>query len=125
MGTLANVLWLVFAGGAPLALGYAAAGLLCAITIIGIPFALALWRVALYAALPFDHSVIKRPSGVGTGIGGFLANLLWLVTCGWIMSLCHLIAGVGCAVTIIGLPFAYAHFKLAWLALWPFGREIV
>jgi uncharacterized membrane protein YccF (DUF307 family) len=125
IGTLGNVLWLVLAGGAPLALGYAAAGLVCAVTIIGIPFAIALWRVALYAALPFDHHVIKRQAGVGTGFGGFIANLLWLITCGWIMSLCHLIAALGCAVTIVGLPFAYAHCKLALLALWPFGREIV
>lgn len=124
-GTIGNVLWLVAAGGAPLALGYAAAGLVLGLTIIGIPFAIAAMRLAVYAALPFDRRVVDRPNGIGSGVIGFLFNLLWLLTAGWMLAVGHLVFALGCALTIIGLPFAWAHLKLAWLALWPFGKEIV
>jgi uncharacterized membrane protein YccF (DUF307 family) len=125
MGTLGNILWLLVAGGAPLALGYAIAGLVLGLTIIGIPFAIAAMRLAVYAALPFDRRVVDKPGGIGSGVMGFLFNLLWLLIAGWALAIGHLVCALGCAVTIVGLPFAYAHLKLAWLALWPFGKEIV
>jgi uncharacterized membrane protein YccF (DUF307 family) len=124
-GTLGNVLWLLVAGGAPLALGYAVAGLVLGLTIIGIPFAIAAMRLAVYAALPFDRRVVDKPNGIGSGFLGFLFNLLWLLIAGWILAIGHLLFAIGCAITIVGLPFAWAHLKLAWLALWPFGKEIV
>jgi uncharacterized membrane protein YccF (DUF307 family) len=125
MGTLGNLLWLFVAGGGPLALGYAVAGLVLGLTIIGIPFAIAAMRLAVYAALPFDRRVVDKPNGIGSGFFGFLFNLLWLLIAGWALALGHLVCALGCAITIVGLPFAYAHVKLAWLALWPFGKEIV
>ncbi len=125
MGTLGNLLWLFVAGGGPLALGYAVAGLVLGLTIIGIPFAIAAMRLAIYAALPFDRRVVDKPNGIGSGFFGFLFNLLWLLIAGWALALGHLVCALGCAITIVGLPFAYAHVKLAWLALWPFGKEIV
>jgi uncharacterized membrane protein YccF (DUF307 family) len=125
MGTVGNLLWLLVAGGAPLALGYALAGLVLGLTIVGIPFAIAAFRLAVYAALPFDRRVVDRPNGIGSGVLGFLFNLLWLLIAGWALSLAHLVYAFGCAVTIVGIPFAWAHLKLAWLALWPFGKEVV
>lgn len=125
MGTLGNVLWLLVAGGGPLALGYAVAGLACGLTFIGIPFAIAAMRLAVYAALPFDRRVVDKPNGIGSGFIGFVFNLFWLVIAGWWLAIGHLVFAFGSAITIIGLPFAWAHLKLAWLALWPFGKEIV
>lgn len=125
MGTLGNVLWLLVAGGGPLAFGYAVAGLVLGLTIIGIPFAIAAMRLAVYAALPFDRRVVDKPNGIGSGFIGFLFNLIWLVIAGWWLAIGHLVFALGSAITIVGLPFAWAHLKLAWLALWPFGKEIV
>ena len=62
---------------------------------------------------------------IGTGPLGLLGNLLWLLVAGWWLALGHLITAVALAITIIGIPFAWAHLKLARLALWPIGREIV
>lgn len=116
---------MLVAGGAPLALGYAVAALVLALTIVGIPFAIAAMRLAVYAALPFDRRVVDRPQGIGSGALGFAFNLLWLLFAGWALALGHLLFALGCALTIVGIPFAWAHLKLAWLALWPFGKEIV
>ncbi len=126
---LLNVLWLVF-GGIWMAAGWLLAALIMAITIIGIPFAVAAVRIAQYTLLPFGYTNVPRdrrgqPETIGTGPLGFLANLLWLLLAGWWLALGHLITALGLAVTIIGLPFAWAHLKLAGLALWPLGREIV
>lgn len=101
-----------------------------AITIIGIPFAVAALRIAQYTLLPFGYTNVPRdrggrPETIGTGPLGFLGNLLWLLLAGWWLALGHLIFAILLAVTIIGIPFAWAHFKLAALALWPIGRMIV
>ncbi len=125
MGTLGNLLWLVFAGGIPLCLTYLLAGAVLAVTIVGFPFAVAAWRLGLYALLPFDRQVVTRRDGLGSGLLGLLFNLLWLVLFGWAIALAHAVCALGCAVTIIGIPFAIAHLRLAALALWPFGREVV
>jgi uncharacterized membrane protein YccF (DUF307 family) len=96
-----------------------------AITIIGIPWARAALTMALYTLLPFGHIVVDRPSGIGAGPLGFIGNLIWLVLAGWWLALGHLIVAVCLAITIIGLPFAWAHLKLAGLALWPIGKDVV
>jgi uncharacterized membrane protein YccF (DUF307 family) len=64
-------------------------------------------------------------SGIGTGSLGFIGNLIWLVLAGWWLALGHLLTAILLAVTIIGLPFAWAHLKLAGLALWPIGKDVV
>ena len=69
------------------------------------------------------HGAAKRD--LGTGPLGALGNIVWLVLAGWWLALGHLITAVGLGITIIGLPFAWAHLKLAGLALWPIGKEIV
>jgi uncharacterized membrane protein YccF (DUF307 family) len=125
MGTLGNVLWVVLGGGLVLFLAYFVAGLALAVTIVGLPFAVATWRVGLYALLPFDRRVVDRKNSLGSGCLGTFFNVLWLVVFGWEMALAHLGAALVCALTIIGIPFAVAHLKLAVLALWPFGKEII
>src|ERR1700722_1813870 len=129
MALLLNVLWLVL-GGVWMAAGWLLAAVIMAITIIGLPWARAALNIALYTLLPFGHTVVARErltgrEDIGTGPFGTLGNLIWLLLAGWWLALGHLVMAVLLAITIIGLPFAWAHLKLAGLALWPIGREIV
>jgi uncharacterized membrane protein YccF (DUF307 family) len=126
---LLNVLWIV-TGGLWMAVGWVIAAILLAITIIGLPWSRAALNIAGYTLLPFGQRVVLRSDytgrhDLGTGPLGFLGNLLWLVVAGWWLALGHLITAVALAITIIGIPFAWAHLKLAGLALWPIGRAIV
>jgi uncharacterized membrane protein YccF (DUF307 family) len=126
---LLNVLW-VLTGGLWMALGWLFAAVIMAITIIGLPWARAAFNIAFYAFLPFGHRAVSRAeytgqSDIGTGPLGTIGNIIWLVLAGWWLALGHLIAAIALAVTIIGLPFAWAHLKLAALALWPIGKMIV
>jgi uncharacterized membrane protein YccF (DUF307 family) len=129
LSVLLNVLWIVF-GGLWMAAGWVIAAVLMAITIIGFPWARAAINIAWYTLLPFGQKAVSRAdySGredIGTGPLGVLGNLVWLVLAGWWLALAHLITAVALAFTIIGLPFAWAHLKLAALALWPIGKIIV
>jgi uncharacterized membrane protein YccF (DUF307 family) len=126
---LLNLLWLV-CGGVAMALGWLIAAIIMAITIVGIPWARAAFNIAVYALLPFGYRAVSRAEyvgrgDVGTGPLGTLGNLVWLVLAGWWLALGHLIIAIVLAVTIIGIPFAWAHLKLAGLALWPIGKMIV
>jgi uncharacterized membrane protein YccF (DUF307 family) len=128
LSLLLNVLWLLF-GGIWMAVGWVVAAVLMAVTIIGLPWARAALTIALYTLLPFGHTVIPRDldgrEDLGTGPLGFIGNLIWLVLAGWWLAIGHIVIAVGLAVTIVGLPFAWAHLKLAGLALWPIGRDVV
>ncbi len=124
MGTLGNVLWILFGGGAVLALGYALSALVLALTIVGIPFALQVWKLAWYALLPFDKRVVDR-TGVAGGLLAFVVNVLWFFLAGIWLALAHVGYALACAITIVGIPFAVAHLKLALLALRPFGKDVV
>ena len=125
---LLNLLWIVF-GGLEMAIGWVIAAVIMAITIIGIPWARAAFNIASYTLLPFGRKAVSRAeySGhdLGTGPFGLLGNIIWLVLAGWWLELGHLITAIVLAVTIIGIPFAWAHLKLAGIALWPIGKEIV
>jgi len=121
---LLNVLWILL-GGLWMAAGWLIAALIMAITIIGLPWAAAALRIAVYTFLPFGYTVVDKPPGAFGGLFAFIGNIVWLVFAGWWLALGHLIAAVILAVTIIGLPFAWAHLKLAGISLWPLGREIV
>lgn len=126
---LLNILWIVF-GGFWMAAGWLLAALIMAITIVGLPWARAAFNIAAYTLLPFGQRAVRRDlvtgqDDFGTGVFGLLGNLIWLVLAGWWLALAHLVTAVGLAVTIVGIPFAWAHLKLAGIALWPIGRVIV
>jgi len=126
---LLNIFWIVF-GGLWMALGWVVAAVLMAITIIGLPWARAAFNIATYTLLPFGQKAVSRAeySGskdVGTGLLGFLGNIVWLVLAGWWLAIGHLVTALLLAITIIGIPFAWAHLKLAGIALWPIGKIIV
>lgn len=124
MNLLLNVLWIVF-GGLYMAAAWLIAALIMVVTIVGIPWARAALTMALYTFLPFGQTVVDRKTGTGAGPLGFLGNLIWLLLAGWWLALGHLITAILLALTIIGLPFAWAHLKLAGLALWPIGKDVV
>jgi uncharacterized membrane protein YccF (DUF307 family) len=126
---LLNVLWMIF-GGLEMAVGWLFAALIMAITIVGLPWARAAFNIASYALLPFGRKAVSRAEflgteDLGTGPFGFLGNIVWLVFAGWWLALGHLVIAILFAVTIIGIPFAWAHLKLAGIALWPIGKMIV
>jgi uncharacterized membrane protein YccF (DUF307 family) len=126
---LLNLLWIVF-GGLWMAFAWVIAAVLMAITIIGLPWTRAALNIALYTLLPFGQTAVSRAvytgqEDLGTGLLGAIGNLIWLVLAGWWLALGHLITAVVLAITIIGIPFAWAHLKLARIALWPIGKMIV
>jgi uncharacterized membrane protein YccF (DUF307 family) len=126
---LLNLLWIVF-GGLWMALGWVVAAVIMAITIIGLPWARAAFNIASYTLLPFGRKAVSRAEhlgthDIGTGPFGLLGNIAWLVLAGWWLALGHLLTAILLAVTIVGIPFAWAHFKLAGIALWPIGKMIV
>ena len=126
---LLNILWLIF-GGFFAGLAWLVAGVIMAITIIGLPWARAAFNIAAYTLLPFGQKAVRRDSltgqpDIGTGPLGLVGNVIWFVLAGWWLALGHLITAVILAITIIGIPFAWAHLKLAGIALWPIGKVIV
>ena len=117
-----NVLWLVF-GGILTAVEYKIASLLMMITIVGIPFGFQTLKLSMLALCPFGREIRSCP-----GDGGCLSvlmNIIWILVGGIWISLSHLAFGVLLFITVIGIPFGLQHFKLAGLALTPFGKEIV
>jgi uncharacterized membrane protein YccF (DUF307 family) len=119
---LLNVLWFIFGSGFLLALGYGLAALICFALVVTIPFGVASARLAVYSLAPFGRTVVSRPdAGTASGLG----NILWVVLFGWWIALHHLVVGAAQCVTIIGIPFGIANFKLVPVAFWPLGREIV
>ena len=126
---LLNLVWLIF-GGLGAAVGWGLAAVIMAATIVGIPWARAAINIAIYTLLPFGQKAVPRGlySGrkdVGTGPLGEIGNVIWLVLAGWWLALFHLLSAIVLGITIIGLPFAWAHLKLAKLALWPIGKVVV
>lgn len=112
-----------------MAVAWVIAAVLMALTIVGLPWAGSALTMARYTLLPFGHTIVDRSAygreGIGTGPLGLIGNLIWLVLAGWWLALGHLITAAGLAITVLGLPFAWAHLKLAALALWPIGKEVV
>lgn len=117
-----NVLWLIFGGGIVLAFGYFVAALICFVLVVTIPFGVASLRLASYSLWPFGRTLVTKP---GAGVASGLANVLWVLLAGWWLALSHLVAGVSLCITIIGIPFGIANFKLVPAALWPLGQEVV
>ena len=129
MRTLGNILWLIF-GGFLMGLGWWLAGLIVAITIVGLPWAKACFVIGQFAFLPFGKEAVNRrdltqQDDVGTGALGLVGNVIWFVLAGWWLAIGHLCSALACFVTIIGIPFGIQHIKLALIALAPIGKTIV
>lgn len=121
-----NVLWLVF-GGFVSGVAWLFGGLLLALTVVGLPWAFAAWRIAAYSFWPFGREIVWRdpdPADLGQGCLGVGMNVIWLVVAGWWIALAHLMIAVAEFVSIIGIPFALKDLELAKLALAPVGRTI-
>lgn len=123
-----NIVWFV-AGGLVSGLMWLMAGCLLAITIIGLPWAGAAFRIAGFVFWPFGKEIVDRSiSGdrdAGTGCLGVGLNVVWFLLAGWYLALIHLAIALAEAVTIIGIPFAIKDAQLAVLALAPIGRDVV
>ncbi|MEJ2720155.1 MAG: YccF domain-containing protein [bacterium] len=122
MSLLGNVLWIFLGGGIFLFFEYLFGGLILCLTIVGIPFGIQCLKLSFLAILPFGKEVIHTESS--SGCLYIFMNILWIVFGGVWLALTHVIFAILCAVTIIGLPFAKQHAKLAALSLTPFGYTI-
>jgi uncharacterized membrane protein YccF (DUF307 family) len=122
MKFLGNIIWLLF-GGLLIAIEYCIASLLLMITIIGIPFGIQTMKIALLALWPFGSKV--KDGGNSSGCLSISMNVIWIFIGGIWISLSHLFFGLLFCITIIGIPFGKQHFKMAGLALTPFGKTIV
>ncbi|MBQ7690790.1 MAG: YccF domain-containing protein [Muribaculaceae bacterium] len=121
MKLLGNIIWLIF-GGIEIAIEYFIASLVMMITIIGIPFGLQSLKLASLALWPFGKHVERKPA---SGCLNTLMNIIWFFVGGIWIALTHVGFGLLFYITIIGIPFGKQHFKLAHIALTPFGRRIV
>jgi len=119
MGTLGNILWLIF-GGLVSGLSWIVSGVLWCITIIGIPYGKQCFKFASLSFCPFGKEVVYGGGAVST-----IANVIWLIFFGIWMALGHLAMGCLLYITILGIPFAKQYFKLAKLSLTPFGAQVV
>lgn len=119
MSAIGNILWIIF-GGFIGAILWSVAGLLCCITVIGIPIGLQCFKIAGLTLAPFGRDVY--PGNLGAV--NLLANILWILVLGWELCLFHFFTGLIMCITIVGIPFGLQHFKLASLALLPFGAKI-
>jgi uncharacterized membrane protein YccF (DUF307 family) len=121
MRLLLNILWIVLGGGFIIWLEYLIGGLLLCLTVIGIPFGVQCFKIAGVGLLPFGKDIHDAP---GASAIGCLLNVLWIVVAGIWIFLSHIALAVATGVTIIGIPFAIQHVKLAMLALAPFGKIV-
>ena len=118
MKIIGNIIWFLF-GGFLMALCWVITGIFYCVTIIGIPIGLQAFKLAGLALWPFGKQVIY-----GGGAGSFILNIIWIIFGGLLLALSHLFWGILFSITIIGIPFGKQHFKLAKLALMPFGAVI-
>lgn len=121
MRVILNIIWLIF-GGFWLALGYFAAGIICCILIITIPFGIASFRIGVYALWPFGYTVVEKPT---SGVASVVGNVVWVIVAGIWLAIGHLVSAVAMAITIIGIPLAIANLKMIPISLMPLGKEIV
>ena len=129
MNLVLHLLWVIL-GGFWMGLAWVLAGVIMIVTIIGIPWAGAAFSIASFSFWPFGRMAVDRRmltgrEDVGTGPLGLLGNIIWFLFAGWWLAIGHLAIAVALAVTIIGIPFAFQHIKLAILAVAPIGQEIV
>lgn len=129
MGTILNIIWFIF-GGLIMGLAWYLVGAICFITIIGLPWARACFVIGNYTFFPFGREAINRAElngeeDIGTGPLGFIGNVIWFLFAGLWLAIGHIASAFACAITIIGLPWAWAHLKLARISLAPIGQTII
>ena len=129
MKAIGNFLWFIL-GGVLMGFSWWLVGLLCFLTIVGIPWGKACFVIGQFAFFPFGQEAISRKElsnqdDIGTGAMGLLGNIIWFVAAGIWLAIGHVLSAVACAITIIGIPFAIQHLKLAGIALAPIGKTIV
>ena len=129
MALILNILWLIF-GGWITGLLWLLGGLVLAITVVGLPYTGAAWRIAGFAFWPFGREIVSRENvtgreDLGTGPLGCGLNIVWFLLAGWYIALGHLIVAVGEFISIIGIPFALKDLQLAQIALAPIGKAVV
>jgi len=129
MTLILNILWFIF-GGFISGTAWLLAGLLLALTIVGLPWTMAAWRIALFEFAPFGRHIAPRQvvtgrHDIGTGPVGFLMNVVWVVVAGWWLALHHIVLAIGLFASIIGIPFGLQHLKMALISFAPVGQEVV
>lgn len=121
MRLLLNLLWFILGGWISGTLWFLA-GCVFAVTIVGLPWVPAAWRIAGFSYWPFGRQIVEHPNA---GAGSVLLNILWLILAGWWLALGHIAIAIPQAITLIGIPFAWQHVKLAILSLTPVGKVVV
>ncbi|MEZ7008509.1 YccF domain-containing protein [Aeromonas sp. S13(2024)] len=126
---LFNLLWFVL-GGVFMGLAWWLAGLVCFISLVGIPWGRACFVIGTFTFFPFGKQAVNRKtmtgqSDIGTGTLGLICNILWFVLIGVWLAIGHIASALACFVTIIGIPFGIQHLKLALISLAPIGQMIV
>lgn len=121
MSLLGNILWIIL-GGIIISVQYFISGILLCLTIIGIPFGLQCLKLGVLALVPFGRKIVDRQTS--SGMLRTIFNIIWLIIGGIWITLSHLLFAFLLAITIIGLPFAKQHAKLATLSLTPFGKDL-
>ena len=125
MTLLLNLLWFVIGGGFFAGLAWMLLGTLLALSVVGLPFAIAAFRIAGFAAWPFGRTLVDaRELGESQSVGTELANVLWVIFAGIWLWIGHVVAGAGYCMTIIGIPFGFAHFRLAAVSFAPLGKRV-
>ncbi len=129
MSLALNLLWLI-CGGFVLGLAWLIASLIMFVSIIGIPWGRAAFNIAVFTFLPFGNEAISRREltgrdDIGTGPLSVIGNVIWFLLAGIWLAIGHIIVGVACFISIIGIPFGVAHFKLVGISLTPIGKVIV
>ena len=125
MTLLLNLLWFIIGGGLLAGAAWIALGCLLAITVVGLPFAAAAFRIAGFAAWPFGRTLVDvRDLGERPIAGTELANVLWVIFAGIWLWISHVVAGIGFCATIVGIPFGFAHFRLAAVSFAPLGKRV-
>jgi uncharacterized membrane protein YccF (DUF307 family) len=129
MSLVLNILWFIF-GGFISGLAWMLAGVILAITVVGLPWSAAAFRIGMFSFAPFGRHVVPRDmvtgrGDLGTGPAGCFLNAVWVVLAGWWLALHHVILGVALMLTIIGIPFGLQHLKLALISFAPVGLTVV
>lgn len=126
---LGNLIWFLF-GGVFMAIGWFLAGCLMALSIVGLPWARSAFVIAKFSLVPFGNTLMRRDvytgeKDVGTSNLGFIGNVIWFVFAGWWLCIGHILSGLACAITIIGIPWGWQHLKIAAITLAPIGMMVV